>query len=129
LRHLAFLGSRLELEQVLGRDELQDGVAEVLEPLVVARRHVRALVGERAVGQRLAQECRIAKGDPHLVLQILEAPRGHLRIGNEATAATTAAGLAYEEDFSCMYSQACPTVVMRSASSSGISSPVFSSNA
>jgi len=34
------------LVQVLGRDELQDRVAEVLQALVVARRDRRALVGE-----------------------------------------------------------------------------------
>jgi len=34
------------LVQILGRDQLQDGVAEVLEPFVVARRDRRVLVGE-----------------------------------------------------------------------------------
>ncbi|GAC1642126.1 MAG: hypothetical protein NVS9B11_10330 [Candidatus Dormibacteraceae bacterium] len=38
-------------------------------------------------------------------------------------------GLCYEAAFSWMYSHACPTVVIFSASSSGISRPVFSSNA
>jgi len=34
------------LVQILGGDELQDGIAQVLESLVVARRQVRALIGE-----------------------------------------------------------------------------------
>jgi len=38
--------ARAVLVQVLGRDELQDGVAEILETLVVARRDRRVLVGE-----------------------------------------------------------------------------------
>jgi len=39
--------------EVLGGDELKDGVAQVLEALVVARRLMRVLVRERAVGYRL----------------------------------------------------------------------------
>ncbi len=81
------------------------------------------------MGQGLAQQCEVAESDPYLVLQLLEATGRDLGIGDEATATAAAAGLSYEEDFSCMYSQACPTVVIFSASSSGISSPVFSSNA
>jgi hypothetical protein len=34
------------LVQILGGDQLQDGVAKVLETLVVARRLMRAFVGE-----------------------------------------------------------------------------------
>jgi hypothetical protein len=34
------------LVEVLGRDQLQDGVAQILEALVVARRDGRVLVGE-----------------------------------------------------------------------------------
>jgi hypothetical protein len=41
------------LVQILGGDQLQNGVAEVLETFVVARRLMRALVGEGAVGDRL----------------------------------------------------------------------------
>jgi len=41
------------LVQVLRGDQLQDRVAKVLETLVVARRLMRALVGEGAVGDRL----------------------------------------------------------------------------
>jgi len=41
------------LVQVLGCDQLQDRVAEILEAFVVARRLVRALVGKGAVGDRL----------------------------------------------------------------------------
>src|SRR5262252_6492236 len=129
LRHLAFLGSRSELEEVLSCDELQNRVAEILEALVVSRRDLRTLVGERAVGQRLPQQRRVAKSDSDLLFQLLQAPGGDLRIHDGTTAATARTGFAYVADFSCMYSQAWPTVVMFSASSSGISSPVFSSNA
>jgi hypothetical protein len=41
------------LVQILGGDELQDGVAEIFEAFVVARRLVRALIRERAMGYRL----------------------------------------------------------------------------
>jgi hypothetical protein len=41
------------LVQILRGDQLQDRVAEVLETFVVARRLVRAFVGEGAVGDRL----------------------------------------------------------------------------
>jgi hypothetical protein len=106
------------LVQELGGDQLQDGVAEVLEALVVARRQVRALVGEGAVGDGFQQEVGIAEVDPYLLLEKLEG----LGEGDGLR-------LCYEPDFSWMYSQAWPTVVIFSASSSGISSPVFSSNA
>ena len=81
------------------------------------------------MGQGFAQQRKVAKADPYLVLQLLQPTGRDLRIGDEATAAATGTGLAYEAEFSCMYSQAWPTVVIFSASSSGISSPVFSSNA
>jgi len=70
------------------------------------------------VGDGLEQQSWVAKMDPDLLLEELEglAERCGLR-------------LCYEPAFSWMYSQACPTVVIFSASSSGISSPVFSSNA
>jgi len=56
------------LVEVLGRDELQDRVAEILEPLVVARRDRRALIGERAVGDSLEKEPWIAKVNSDLLL-------------------------------------------------------------
>jgi hypothetical protein len=81
------------------------------------------------VGQRLAEQGEVAEGDPYLVLQLLDTTRRNLGILDGAATATTRASLAYEADLSCMYSQAWPTVVILSASSSGISRPVFSSNA
>ena len=106
------------LVQVLGGDQLQDGVAEVLEALVVARRNGRTLVGERAVRDGFEQEPGVAKVDADLLLEKLQRLRERCSLG-----------LCYEPAFSWMYSQACPTVVIFSASSSGISSPVFSSKA
>ena len=79
---------------------------------------MRALVGEGAVGDGFEEEAGVPEVDPDLLLQLLQrlGLRGNLRE-------------CYEADFSWMYSQAWPTVVIFSASSSGISSPVFSSNA
>ena len=99
-------------------DQLEDGVAEVFEALVVARRDLRVLVGEGAVGDGLEQKTRVPKVDPDLLLKQLQRLRERCCLR-----------LCYEPDFSWMYSQACPTVVIFSASSSGISNPVFSSNA
>jgi hypothetical protein len=41
------------LVEILGGDQLQDRIAEILEAFVVARRLMRALVGEGAVCDRL----------------------------------------------------------------------------
>jgi hypothetical protein len=106
------------LVQVFRADELEDRVAEVLEAFVVARRDRRALVGEGAVRDGFEQKPGVAKMNPDLLLQKLERLRERRSLG-----------LCYEPAFSWMYSQACPTVVIFSASSSGISRPVFSSNA
>jgi hypothetical protein len=59
------------LVQVLGGDQLQDGVAEIFEPLVVARRYVRALIGERAVRDGLEEKVWVAKVDTDLLLELL----------------------------------------------------------
>jgi hypothetical protein len=59
------------LVEVFGADELQDGVAQVFEALVVAGRKVRALVGERAVGDRLEQQARVTEVDSNFLLEQL----------------------------------------------------------
>jgi len=41
------------LVEVLGGDQLEDGVAEILETFVITRRLMRTLVRERAMGDRL----------------------------------------------------------------------------
>jgi len=56
------------LVQVLGGDQLQDCVAQVLKAFVVARRQVRALIGERAVSYSLQQEAWVAKVDSDFLL-------------------------------------------------------------
>ncbi len=81
------------------------------------------------MGQRLLEKGRIPKRDPDPVLQLIQRAGGNLRILNDAAAPAATFGPGYEPDFSWMYSQAWPTVVIFSASSSGISRPVFSSNA
>ena len=90
---------------------------------------MRALVGKRAVSQCLTQQGGVAKCDADFFFELLQGTGWHQRIDDSTAASTARPGFAYVADFSCMYSQAWPTVVMFSASSSGISSPVFSSNA
>jgi hypothetical protein len=110
------------LVEVFGADELEDGVAEVLETLVVSWGDLGVLIRERAVGYGFEEEARVTKVNPDLLLEKLKGLR-------ERCGAPSVLRLCYEAAFSWMYSQACPTVVIFSASSSGISSPVFSSNA
>ena len=69
------------------------------------------------MGDRFEQQAGVAEVDSDLLLKLLQ------RLGQRSRL------LCYEVDFSWMYSQAWPTVVIFSASSSGISRPVFSSNA
>ena len=106
------------LVQVLRRDQLENRVAQILEPLVVARRYRGVFIRKRAVGYGFEKEPRVPEVNADLLLELLQRLRERRRLG-----------LSYEPAFSWMYSQACPTVVIFSASSSGISSPVFSSNA
>jgi hypothetical protein len=59
------------LVEILGGYQLQDSVAQVLEALVVARRQMRAFVGERAVRYGFEQETWVAEMDPNLLLELL----------------------------------------------------------
>ena len=80
------------------------------------------------MGQRFAKEPGVPKRDADASLELVQTDAQDLWIvGAAATAAR--AGFNYVPAFSWMYSQAWPTVVIFSASSSGISRPVFSSNA
>jgi hypothetical protein len=79
--------------------------------------------------QGLAEQAGIAEGDPDALLQVVETAGRNLLLLGGTAAPYAGWGSRYEPDFSCMYSQAWPTVVIFSASSSGISRPVFSSNA
>jgi hypothetical protein len=79
---------------------------------------MRALVGEGAVRNRLQQKAGVPEVDADFLLQLLQ------RLGLRRRLRKC-----YEPAFSWMYSQAWPTVVIFSASSSGISRPVFSSKA
>jgi len=81
------------------------------------------------VSQRLAEESRVSKRDPDALLELVQADAQNLGVVGGAAATATRAGFTYVPAFSWMYSQAWPTVVIFSASSSGISRPVFSSNA
>jgi len=78
LGQLALVGARPVLVEVLGTDQLEDGVAQVLEALVVAGREVGALVGEGAVGEGLLEEGDVAEGDPDALLELLQAGAGDL---------------------------------------------------
>ena len=53
LCQLPFRCAGVVLVQVLGGDQLEHGIAEIFEAFVVARRLMRAFVGEGAVGDRL----------------------------------------------------------------------------
>jgi hypothetical protein len=56
---------------MLGRDQFQDGVAQVLQPLVVCRPALRMLVVVGTMGQRLAQQRRLVKANAKRPLQLL----------------------------------------------------------
>ena len=58
--------------QVLGSDQLEDGVAEVLETLVVSVATLGMLVVVRPVRQSLPQEGSIVKADAKRALKLLD---------------------------------------------------------
>jgi len=60
------------LVQVLGGDQLQDGVAQVFETLVVSWRDGRIFIRKRAVRDGLQEETRVAKVNPDLLLEELQ---------------------------------------------------------
>jgi len=72
LCELAFGGARVVLVQVLGGDQLEDGVTEIFESLVVTRRDRGTLIGERAVRDGFEQEAGVAKVNPDLLLEELQ---------------------------------------------------------
>jgi hypothetical protein len=57
--------------KVLGRDQLQYGVAQILQPLVVRRPALGVLVVVGAVGERLAQQRRLVKANAKRPLEFL----------------------------------------------------------
>jgi hypothetical protein len=57
--------------EVLGGDQLEYGVAQVLETLVVRRPALRMLVVVGAMGQGLPQEGRLVKANAERALQFL----------------------------------------------------------
>ncbi|MEZ4249421.1 MAG: hypothetical protein R3B99_14425 [Polyangiales bacterium] len=56
MRVFAFPCVGLGVEEQLAHAHAEEGVAEELQPLVVARRQAWALVAVRAMGQRLTQQ-------------------------------------------------------------------------
>src|SRR5438094_4394252 len=72
LRELALCRTRVMLVEVLGGDQLENGVAQVFEPLVVAGRHRGVLIRERAVRHSLEQQPRVTKVNPDLLLEELQ---------------------------------------------------------
>ena len=86
------------LVEVLGGDQLEDRVAEVLKTLVVTWRDLGGFVSERAVGDGFEKEARVTKVNPDLLLEKLE--------GFERCDAPRVLRLCYEPAFSWMYSQA-----------------------
>jgi hypothetical protein len=57
--------------KVLGRDQLEDRVAKVLQPLVIRRPALRVFVVVGTVGQSLAQERRLMKANAKRPLEFL----------------------------------------------------------
>jgi mRNA-degrading endonuclease toxin of MazEF toxin-antitoxin module len=57
--------------KVLGRDQLEDRIAKVLQPLVIRRPALRVLVVVGTVGQSLAQERRLMKANAKRSLEFL----------------------------------------------------------
>jgi hypothetical protein len=56
---------------VLGRDQFEDRVAQIFQPLVVRRATLGMLVVVGAVGQSLAQERRLMKANAKRPLEFL----------------------------------------------------------
>jgi hypothetical protein len=56
---------------MLGRDQLEHRIAEVLEPLVVGQPALRVLVVVGAMGQRLAQQGNVVKANAQRPLEFL----------------------------------------------------------
>jgi len=57
---------------VLGRDQLEDRVAQVLQPLVIGRSALGVLVVVGAVGQSLTKERRLVKANSKRPLEFLK---------------------------------------------------------
>ena len=56
--------------EVLSRDQLQNGIAQVFETFVVAGRQMRAFVCERTMRDRLEQQAGVAEMDSDLFLEL-----------------------------------------------------------
>src|SRR5205807_5400899 len=72
LGQLALGRTRVVLVEILRRDQLEDGVAEIFEALVVTGRDRGALVGEGAVGDGFEQEPGVTEVNPDLLLELLQ---------------------------------------------------------
>jgi hypothetical protein len=59
------------VEQVLGRDQFEDGVAEILEAFVIRRAAFGMLVVVGAMGQRLPQQGDVVKANAQRSLELL----------------------------------------------------------
>jgi hypothetical protein len=57
---------------VLGRDQLEHSIAQILQPLVVGRPTLGMLVVIGAMGQGLAQQRRLVEADAQRPLEFLE---------------------------------------------------------
>ena len=60
------------MKEVLGGDQLEHGVAQVLKALVVGSAAFRVLVVIRAMGQRLPKQRNVVKSDAERPLEFLE---------------------------------------------------------
>jgi hypothetical protein len=65
------VGRLIGMEEMLRRDQLEDCVAEILQPLVIRRAALRMLVVVRAMGERLPKEGDVVKTNTKRPLQFL----------------------------------------------------------
>jgi hypothetical protein len=70
-RQLALVGCLVGVVEVLGGDQLEDRVAEILQPFVVGRPTLRMLVVVGAMGQRLPQQGDVVKPNAKRPLEFL----------------------------------------------------------
>ena len=96
LGQLALVVGGEAAEEVLADDQLEHGVAEVLEPLVVVTRAARlaALVVPRRVGHGLAEQLEAPEADPEALLEGVEAGDLLVAEASQRVAAFAGAGAA-----------------------------------
>jgi hypothetical protein len=70
-RQFALIGSLVGIVEVFGGDQLEDRVAEILQPFVIGRPTLRMLVVVGAMGQRLPKQGDVVKPNAKRPLEFL----------------------------------------------------------